>query len=163
MLLGLSMASTVVGYMVVWFDQGFGWGARYLHPAWGTLPILGAAALTLVREPSTRTRLRGYVASVILLSLVLATALRGAQIQGFVENQLSNLPPYVPDTRQIVFIRYDQENYTADLVQNDPYLRDKVWFLMSFGRQYDYLLMKSRFPNARQVSDDKRGSVWRLE
>ena len=157
------MASTVLGYMVVWFDQGFGWGARYLHPAWGTLPILGAAAVTLVREPSTGARLRGYVASLALLSLIVATALRGAQIREFVEQQLANLPHYLPEIRQIVFIRYDPENYTADLVQNDPFLRDKVWFMMSFGRQYDDLLMKSRFPSARQMGEDKRGSVWRLE
>jgi hypothetical protein len=162
-LLGLSMVSTVLGYMVVWFDQGFGWGARYLHPAWGTLPILGAAAMTLVREPPTGTRLRGYVASLALLSLVFATALRATQIQEFVADQLSHIPFHVSDTRQIVFIRYDQENYTADLVQNDPFLRDKVWFMMSFGRQYDDLLLKSRFPGARQISDTERGSVWRLE
>jgi hypothetical protein len=98
-----------------------------------------------------------------LLSLVFATALRATQIQEFVADQLSHIPFHVSDMRQIVFIRYDQENYTADLVQNDPFLRDKVWFMMSFGRQYDDLLLKSRFPGARQISDTERGSVWRLE
>jgi len=162
-LLGFSMLATMLGYLVVWFDQGFGWGARYLHPAWGTLPVLGAAALVLLREAPAAARLRGYVASLAVLSLIFATGLRGVQIKEFIEDQLSHLPPYAAGVRQIVLIRYDAENYTADLVQNDPFLRDKVWFMMSFGRQYDEPLMKARFPEARQVVDDERGSVWRLE
>ncbi|MGA8049373.1 MAG: hypothetical protein WCA09_04250, partial [Burkholderiales bacterium] len=48
-LLGLSMLVTLAGYMFVWFTQGNGWGARYFYPAWGTLPVLAAAALVRAR------------------------------------------------------------------------------------------------------------------
>src|SRR5207248_441149 len=67
-LLALSFACTWLGYFMVWFDQGYGWGARYLHPALAALPVLGAAAiLRLASEP-----LRRYAAAAALLSLAIA-------------------------------------------------------------------------------------------
>ena len=44
-LLGISLVSTFAGFLFVGFDQGYGWGARYLHSAWGALPVLAAIAL----------------------------------------------------------------------------------------------------------------------
>jgi hypothetical protein len=163
LLLGLSMVSTFFGYFVIGFNQGHGWGARYLQPAWGSLPILGAAALFLVRESNVRERLAGYVASLALLSLVFATLLRAAQIHDYMQMHLANRPAVAPGARQIVFVAMDWPNYTADLVQNDPFLRNQAWFLMSFGRTRDQALIASHFPRARLVSDDPRGQVWRLD
>ncbi len=159
-LLGASLAVTLVGYFFVSFDQGYGWGARYVHPAFGALPILAAAAL--VMRPDLQA-LRGWAASAATLSLVLATALRGWQIHDFIEEHLTRRPPYEPGVRQFVFVHYIQHHYTQDLVQNDPFLREPVVFLLSRGRLEDYLMMRSRHPQARQVSDDHRGHVWRLD
>lgn len=159
-LLGASFAVTLVGYFFVSFDQGYGWGARYLHPAFGALPILAAAALVMCPDFKT---LRGWAASAAALSLVLATALRGWQIHDFIAEHLSRRPPYAEGARQFVFVHYIQHHYTQDLVQNDPFLRHPVVFLLSRGRLEDYLMMRSRFPAARQVSDDYRGHVWRVD
>src|SRR5262249_27708550 len=79
-LLGLSFLSTFLGYMAIGYTQGNGWGARYLHPAWGALPILAAVALVLFAGKEARERLGIYVASLSLLSLVFATLLRATQI-----------------------------------------------------------------------------------
>jgi hypothetical protein len=162
-LLGLSMLATMAGYVVVGFDQGYGWGARYLHSAWGALPVL--AALALVRAPldGVCARLRGYVASLAVLSLLLGTALRAAQIHDFLENHLANRPPAAADARRVVFVAPDHVQYTLDLVQNDPFLRNQVWYLVSFGAQRNERFMRERFPGARRESADRRGEVWRLE
>lgn len=161
-LLGLSMLATLAGYVFVGFDQGYGWGARYLHPAWGALPVL--AALALVHAPMDRAcgRLRGYVASLAVLSLVLGTALRAAQIHDFMESHLANRPPAAPHARQIVFVTPDRAQYTPDLVQNDPFLRNDVWYLLSQGPAADERFMRTRFPHAQRTLVDRRGSVWRL-
>ena len=162
-LLGLSLLSTWIGFLLVWFDQGYGWGVRYLHPALGAVPVLGAAALVLVRDEALGAALRRYAASAALLSLLFATALRWAQIQAHVDDHLSRRPPFDPASRQLVFIKLDYEFYTQDLVQNDPFLRQPVIFLMSRGRATDELLLRHYFPAARHVRDAPYGHVWRLD
>lgn len=163
LLLSLSLLCTAAGYLLIVFSQGFGWGARYFHPAWGTLPILAALALVSMRESYARARLYSYAAALAVLSLVFATALRASQIQDYLEVHLANRPPTLPGKRQIVFIAMDYNRYTPDLVQNDPFLRNRAWFLASRGPARDRALIHSRFPGARLVSDDRRGQVWQID
>src|SRR5262249_4827958 len=99
-LLGFSFLSTFFGYLGVIFTQGYGWGARYLHPAWGVLPVLAATALVLVGERE-RDRLGSYVGTLACLSLMFATLLRAVQIESDVRTHLTHLPPTVPGVRQI--------------------------------------------------------------
>ncbi len=157
--LGLSFAATLAGYLMVWFDQGYGWGVRYLHPALGALPILGAAAIIALQSDA----LRRYAAGAALLSLVLATPFRWAQIEWFMSEQLSRRPPFEKGVRQIVFVTQDFGYYTQDLVQNDPFLRAPVIFMLSRGREADEKLLRSRFPGARLAHEARYGHVWRLD
>jgi hypothetical protein len=162
-LLGFSMIATLIGYLFIGFTQGHGWGARYLHPAWGVLPILAAVALVRARRGDASERFGGYVAALAVLSMLFATALRAVQIHSYLDMHLAERPTMLPGARQIVFVAFDRKSYTADLVQNDPFLRDKVWFMLSFGRAADRELIRARFPAARLVADDRRGHVWQLE
>jgi hypothetical protein len=163
-LFGLSLLSTLLGYLFVSFDQGYGWGARYVHSAWSALPILASAAMVSIPDPGTAGRLRSYVARIALLSLVFATALRFFQMHLFIDNQLSLRPPFEKGVRQIVFIAPNWEHYAQDFVQNDPFLRDPVIFMMSRGAKRDYEdVIKRRFPGARLTYDGLNGQVWRLD
>jgi hypothetical protein len=161
-LLGLSMLATLAGYVLVGFDQGYGWGARYLHPAWGALPILASLALVHAALERGCPRLPGYVASLAVLSLVFATALRAIQIDDFLQSHLANRPPAARHARQVVFVTSDRVQYTPDLVQNDPFLRDDVWYLLSHGPAADERFMRTKFPQAQRTLVDRRGSVWLL-
>ena len=125
--------------------------------------MLAALAVVRVRADSICARLPGYVASLAVLSLVFATALRAAQIRSYIDGELANMPPVLPDAPQIVFVHIDRRGYTGDLVQNDPFLRDKVWFMASYGPQYDAEFMRRKFPDARLVSRDRRGETCRLD
>jgi len=158
-LLGLSLAATLAGYLFVWFDQGYGWGVRYLHPAFAALPILGAVAITRMENEA----LRRYVAATALLSLVLATPLRWAQIEAFMSDHLSRRPPFEKNVRQIVLVKLDVDYYTQDFVQNDPFLRAPVVFMLSRGREADEKLLRDRFPGARLAREAPYGQVWRLD
>jgi hypothetical protein len=161
-LLGISLVSTFAGFLLVGFDQGYGWSARYFHSAWGVLPVLAGIALATDASPRWWSLAR-YVAGLALLSAVLATALRAGQIHHYVSAHLAQRPATLAGVRQIVFVRYDPVNYTADLVQNDPFLRGNVWYLFSLGPRVDEQLMHRRFPGARLVSRDARGETWRLD
>lgn len=160
LLLGLSLVCTAVGFSFVVFTQGFGWGARYFHAPWGAFPILAAAAIVRLRPGDACERLRPYVASLALLSLVFATALRAFQIHDEISLHLAQRPPFAPDARQVVLIAFDRAGYTDTLVQNDLLLRDKVWFMLSLGTEADAAFMRTRFPEWRLVYADRRGQVW---
>ena len=163
-LLGWSLFATLLGYLFVNFDQGYGWGARYVHPAWGALPILAASAMVSLRDHAAGARLASYVARMAVLSLVFATALRFFQIHLFMAEQLALRPPFEKGVRQVVFITPISEYYLQDFVQNDPFLREPVIFMTSHGlrRDYSYVIQR-RFPGARLTYVGPEGSVWRLD
>ena len=158
-LVGLSFATLLGGYLIVWFDQGYGWGVRYLHPALAALPLLGAAAIVRVQNET----LRRYAAAAALLSLALAVPFRGMQIESFMSEHLSRRPPFEKDVRQIVFVTPDYPHYTQDFVQNDPFLRSPVIFMLSRGRSADEKLLRERFPAAQLAYEGSLGHVWRLD
>jgi hypothetical protein len=62
-----------------------------------------------------------------------------------------------------VFIRLNYDYYTQDFVQNDPFLRSPVIYLLSRGREEDERLLRRRFPGARLVHEARFGQVWRLD
>src|SRR5437016_335882 len=158
-LLGLSFAATLAGYLIVWFDQGYGWGVRYPHPAFAAAPVLGAAAIAAFNNEA----LRRYAAAAALLSLVIATPFRWAQIESFMSDHLSRRPPFEKGVRQVVFVTLDFPYYTQDFIQNDPFLRDPVIFTLSRGRAEDEKLLRSRFPGAHLSHVAPYGHVWRLD
>lgn len=162
-LMALSMVTTFTGYLFVSFTQGHGWGARYLHPAWGVLPVLAAIALVRVRAAGGSDAMLRYIATLAILSLVFATSLRAVQIHDYIDRHLANRPAALPGMRQIVFVTLDWNRYTADLVQNDPFLRGEVWYMLSGGAKRDAGFMRARFPGARIAHSDRRGQVWQLD
>jgi hypothetical protein len=157
--LGLSFAVMLAGYLMVWFGQGYGWGVRYLHPAFAALPILGAAAIVIAQSEA----LRRYAAAAGFLSLALATPFRWAQVESFMAEHLARRPPFEKDARQLVFVTLDYPHYTQDFVQNDPFLRAPVIFLLSRGRAEDEKLLRERFPGARLTREAPYGHVWRVD
>jgi hypothetical protein len=162
-LFAFSLASTLLGFLFVSFDQGYGWGARYVHPAWGALPLLAAAAMVSAERSGERRELSNYVVRLGVFSLVFATALRFFQIHLFMQDQLLLRPPFEKGVRQIVFIAPNFDFYTPDFVQNDPFLREPVIFMMSRGRNRDHLqVIERHFPAARLTYDGPEGQVWRL-
>lgn len=162
LLLGLSLLCTLAGFLFVTFSQGHGWGARYVHPAWGTLPLLAAVCLARTCDCAAGKHLQRYLACLAFLSLVFATLLRAYQIDQYMQQHLANSPEPLSEGRQVIFVRSHLESYSADLVQNDPFARNRVWYMLSYGRVADAKLMALRFPGARLVRDDMRGQVWLL-
>ena len=159
--LGWSAMCSVLGYFFVPYSQGHGWGYRYFHQAWGVLPLLAAAAL--VSFKSSRADWFRVVGMLALASLLLLTPLRAAQVNGFIDRHLAQLPPLAEDEHQICFLASYRGFYVEDLVQNDPFLRDPVLFLDSHGPEMDERLIRRRFPTARRVYDNGFDTVWVLE
>jgi hypothetical protein len=144
---------TYFGYFFGQFDQGHGWGFRYFHAAWVTLPLLAVAAF------APGTRILGYLAACALLSLVVLTGLRSVQTEQFIQRHLAQRPALSGPGPSVVFIDIRKGYYAWDLVQNDPFLRGNVT-MVSHGEQNDRALMGASFPQYRPASATANGSVW---
>lgn len=162
-----SAVLTFVGYLLVWPDQGHGWGFRYFHAAWLVLPLLAAAflyapATTPASVPAAATDggdLRSFVVAGALLSLVAAVGLRAWQINDFVGTHLGQLPNYHGTEPRVVVIP-PEGFYTKDLVQNDPFLRKDVVRMVDLGDEPTAAAIQRHFPTYRLVYRDDRGQVW---
>ena len=185
-LLTASALLTLLGYFLVPVDQGHGWGYRYFHSAWMALPLLGTAALfrpawTLgtnasggnpriagsLGNPGIFPELlfeddgtRGFVAACILLTLVLGVGFRAWQIEVFMARDLSQVPRYEGTESRIVIIDGKHSFYGADLVQNDPWLRESEIRMYSHGAAADAALMVRSCPTFHRVYADRYGTVW---
>jgi hypothetical protein len=173
-LLAASALTTLIGYLFFPQDQGHGWGYRYFHSAWMALPLLATAALyrpaglqdTMGNSPAARLRIfddqatKSYVAACIILTLVLGVGFRAWQMQGFMADDLSQLPHYRGTERRIVLIDIRLSFYGADLVQNDPWLRSNEIRMLSQGVTEDREMMARYYPTWHRVFADRYGTVW---
>lgn len=155
-LLALSGLLTFAVYSLIPFNQGHGWGDRYFHPVWSALPLLGAAALFDPRAAAWRRP----VLAAALAAVVAANGLRLWQVDGFVERHLSQVPPLPAEGRAVCFLSPKGGSYVSDLYQNDPFLRNRVWMLISYGAERDAELMRARFPGSRRVATYPNATVW---
>jgi len=162
-LLCASLALTFLVYCLAPFDQGHGWGSRYLQSAWFALPILAAIALAGVNS-SQAVSLRSMAAWACALSFVLANGLRMAQIENFVDRHLAQVPPlYQPaesGRAELVFINTKQGFYSVDLIQNDPFLRDARIILVQRSPEIDEALVAQNFPGYVKATAGSWGERW---
>ncbi|MFY9314752.1 MAG: hypothetical protein WAO95_04225 [Burkholderiales bacterium] len=158
--LAAALAITFAAYFVVRFDQGHGWGFRYLHSAWFVLPVLAGLALARMDDAETRN----FAGWALALSLVLANGLRVAQADSFIGKHLAQVPPLAraadPGRPEVVFLNLTAGAYTRDMHQNDPLLRGGRIVLAYDGPAAAAALMARRFPDYTRRADGKWGELW---
>lgn len=155
-LLIAAFAGTFAFYFFVRFDQGHGWGNRYLHTAWAALPVAGAAWVA-----GTAGQARRWAGAMVAAGL-LATPVFMWQTQSSIRDALSyRLAPAGAGGEWVVFVAQDTGRYRGDLVQNYPG-RTSLLYLVSRGEAQDRSLMERFFPGSQLVEKDRRGSAWRL-
>ncbi|WP_348013033.1 hypothetical protein [Roseateles sp.] len=146
---------TFVFYLFVRFDQGHGWGYRYIHPVWGALPVV--AGLWLARAEAWPQQW----GRVILAAGLLATPVFLWQTQASVDRTLSFRFEPEGAGDWVVFVSQATGYYRGDLVQNADSPSQRL-VLISHGERADRTLMARHFPTAAEVMKDSRGSAWRL-
>jgi hypothetical protein len=174
-LLIASALTTLLGYVVVTFDQGHGWGYRYFHSAWIALPILAAGALRTFQDmpgadtPSARRELTAlftdagsqqFVVACALLSLTAGVGFFALQMHEVVSMLTRQEPAYTATERTVVIIDPRPSFYGQDLVQNDPWLRGNVVRMITQGGAADADMMRTHFPGLHRIYVDRYGSVW---
>jgi len=169
-LFAASALLTLLGYFLVPVDQGHGWGYRYFHSAWVSLPLLATAALFAPARipeeagfhpgPFGDGATKSFVAACLLLSLVFGIGFRAWQMQDFIARDLSQMPQYGGSGMRVVILDDTHSFYGADLVQNDPWLREDEILMYSHGSTADERMMARYYPDLQKVYSDSRGTVW---
>jgi hypothetical protein len=165
-LLLASAISTLIGFLFVPFDQGHGWGFRYFHSAWFVLPVLAAAAVAPPsKEPNTDAgapdlAIAGYVCGTAILSLLVLTPYFLWQVHDFIGQHLAQLPQAKSGRPQVLVIDPSWGYYAADLVENDPFLREPTIKMVTHGPDADKQMIASHFPGLVKLGGDYRGSVY---
>lgn len=163
-LLGYSALSTAVAYFAIRFDQGHGWGYRYFHGAWGVLPVLAALG---VQRLSDRVGGGARPAAVVLLVTLSGFAvlgtLRAMQVESFMSSHLAQRPP-VQDAGRQVLVYKGAGYYGPDLIQNDPWLRDRTISLLRPSPEIEAAVVHYALPNGFVIRENSFGrSYWSLE
>jgi hypothetical protein len=161
--LGAALLLTFLGYFLVRFDQGHGWGYRYIHSAWFVLPVLASIFLS-EGSGGDRTELRAMAAWAVVLSLLLANGLRLVQVEAFIARHLSQVPPLARPAgrgaKEIVFVDISVGAYTQDMVQNDPFLRSSRIVMIRDNRESTARFMAERFPGYERTAQGEWGEQW---
>jgi len=163
-LLGAALLVTFVGYFFFSRDQGHGWGFRYLHSAWFTLPVLASFALARAPENDGEAELRRMTAWGIAFSLVAANALRLVQVDQFIDRHLRQVPPLARSAdgarHELVFVNLGSGFYAQDMVQNDPFLRGTRMTMVYGDPQSNARLVAQRYPGYAIIERGVWGESW---
>lgn len=125
--LAFGIGLTVLAMFVLLPFQGHGWGYRYLHGLIGSACLLAAQGwVELSRAMEARTR--AAAAATLGLGWLAAGLLlipgRGIEVEGFVAPYAGALAAIANDPAETILVDARALVYGADLVRNDPYLRD---------------------------------------
>lgn len=160
-LLAVSALTMFFAYFLIPFSQGHGWGYRYFHPAWFTLPILAVAAL---RDTNINMALSARLAVCALASLILITPIRTWQMGNFVSGHVAQIPvpsePQAANECEIVFHNLTGF-YGIDMVENKPDLKSCRLTFISRGFADDLKFAQRVAPGGRHVVRDDYGWVYR--
>ncbi|MEP6547857.1 MAG: hypothetical protein ABJD53_10365 [Gammaproteobacteria bacterium] len=159
-LLTQSAVLTFIGYLFVRFDQGHGWGYRYFHSAWGTVPILAGCAMA--GRSDGQGGLISFAGASALLSLAVVMPFQMYHIDKFISQHLAQIPPPRRPGNNVYFIHPRGGFYVADMVQMDPLLRDRDLVLVSRGAQLDAELIRRNWPDAVEIGGGPTADQWYL-
>lgn len=156
-----SALSTLVAYLFVKFDQGHGWGYRYFHSAYATLPLLAAVALAQLgrsslprwREPLLRSTLGWGLAALVVL-----VPQRSFQVARHVREHRAQLVSGSPHESCVHFV-WPFGDYSVDLVANRPSLQGDL-YLYDHGRERVGALLRQAFPNVRLQARNRTDAAY---
>lgn len=153
-LLGLSFATMLAGYLFFPDQQGLGYGARYLHPAWGVLPVLAGHGLTRMWDQ----RLISFTLAAAMFAAVLVLPVQLAYGHSLNERRLAPYRALSAPGVDLYFINFRGRNGVSEAVLADDYTDGGVITLVSQGKARDRIVIEKWFPGARLVVENEWGA-----
>jgi hypothetical protein len=107
-------------YLLFPFNQGHGWGYRYIYGALGNVMLLGATGVALAGREMRRETLRLLVVTSLLVSVAVQLPLRFRQTEAVVAPYARALAFIATRPAPLIAVDFDEGWYAHDLVRNDP-------------------------------------------
>ncbi|GGP25534.1 hypothetical protein [Silvimonas amylolytica] len=162
-LMAWAFGVTFLGYLLVPYDQGHGWGYRYVHYAFVALPMLAAIALHGPGETEARRQLQRLAGALVLGSVLMMLPLRLWQVHGVIAYDTAQLPAIPQQVQKsITFLRTDRGFYPQDLIQNDPFVLNNHVIMLSYGDDQDARLIQSLFPGSHLIGKTPGATLWQV-
>jgi hypothetical protein len=155
-----SAICTFVGYLFVPFSQGHGWGFRYFHSTWLTLPLLAAAFL--ISTPVNGKSWRRLVGTIAIVSGIFCIGSRFYQVTQFISNCTPQQSTRDADKRHICFMADTYRYFYTYFMRNDPFLRNPNIYFQTLGVKKDRELVDKLFPDAKNISLSESFSAWEI-
>lgn len=149
---------TFAFYLFFPYDQGHGWGYRYIHPAWGLIPIVGGI---FAASGNANPFARKFISTAVCAGILATPAFlytTHSTIMKSVEQEL----PLSGNGQTIAFVTAHAGLYTVDLVRNYPKDSGSTITMLSQGMETDQALVKTLSPDATLLVSDQRGSAWAI-
>lgn len=143
-------------YLFFPYDQGHGWGYRYIHPAWGLIPLVGGM-FAATGDPSARR----LVATAVCAG-ILATPVFMYTTHGTITKSIAQELPLLRNEQTVVFVALKPNLYTVDLVRNYPEDTGNVIKMFSKGADADREFVRKLWPDATILVSDQRGTTWSI-
>lgn len=141
------------------YDQGHGWGYRYVHSAWGLVPV--AVGIFAVRGMTTSPQ-RSLIATAICAGL-LATPMFMYTTNRTILTSIAQQPPLPAEGKSITFFSTERPAlYTVDLVRNYPEDLGYTIRMLSKGSEADRALVQKIAGDATLVAASELGSSWSI-
>jgi hypothetical protein len=161
-LLMASALVTYISYFVVNFSQTHGWGYRYMHPAIGAIMVVAACFFADSTHRGAR-RLAGVLVVTAVMSVAIVIPLQLGSTAWFVDSHLSQVPRFDDGKYRVVFVNADLGYYSADLVQNMPFVDANTTYLCSRSDAFEKRWIEDFVENAELETRYPLGSIWTLE
>jgi hypothetical protein len=142
-------------YLFFPYDQGHGWGYRYLHPAWGLIPVVAGIFATQVDSAAPR-----QFTSALLCAGILASPVFMITTHRTIATSVAQDIRLTDSGRAFVFIANHPSLYTVDLIRNYPSDAGRTIRMLSQGEDADNKFVALVAPTAVKVISDQRGSAW---
>lgn len=120
--LAAGVALSFTFYCLISYDQGHGWGYRYMYAVLGNLVLLGVFAGHRLRA-SLPPRTAALGMTLLLLPVAAQVPLRGMQVQRFVDPFARAFRYVANDSSGCVVVDPAIGWYSQDLVRNDPFFQ----------------------------------------
>ncbi len=152
-------------YLIVNFNQGHGWGYRYIYGVLGNLILLAIVGWFELRAGIGAEKAVNFLIVTLAFALFIQFPIRCVQAESFVRPFASGMR-YL-ESRPESFILLDETEvwYSQDFVRNDPFLRGKPKFLFSRTLSDDQLKQLNRLGTIHKVEPEElvRFGLIRLE
>jgi hypothetical protein len=129
----LSCILTFGFYYFFYLDQAHGWGYRYVHGALACFILVAVAGFNRLSILIGQSRALAFVASGIVLSILIQLPLRCMQVEKFVGLYARAAEVLHAIPADIVALDPRDAWYAADLIRNDPFVEQRPVIVSLYG------------------------------